>query len=311
MNKHTDLQLLGRVAELHYKHELSHREIGELLDMSRVKITRLLDRARQEGIVEIRVHSSGDLFAELAEKVRSRWSLERVWVSPPARRRGEYSSSLALEGAKAINEVLDSRISSVSLCLSRASRDVADCLEPPLSRPDVRFIPVTGTPAGSSFEMSTLQLTLAFADAYQAQSLHLPVPYMATNELIGKELKKDPEVARVFRSARSADLLVSGIGGSEPHPYFNAVNDEQRKELISRGMVGDVCSRFFDNDGHHIETANEELLMGLTWNELMSIPRRLLIAGGINKVAAVKGAVRGRVMTHLVTDVTVAEQLVK
>ncbi|NJL94867.1 MAG: helix-turn-helix domain-containing protein [Anaerolineae bacterium] len=48
-------ELMIRAAWMYYHDALTHQEIAEKLNTSRVKITRLLQQAREQGIVEIRV----------------------------------------------------------------------------------------------------------------------------------------------------------------------------------------------------------------------------------------------------------------
>ena len=47
--------LLTRVAWLYYVEQLNQQEIADRLRLSRVKVTRLLQRARDEHIVEVRI----------------------------------------------------------------------------------------------------------------------------------------------------------------------------------------------------------------------------------------------------------------
>ena len=55
--RRTDLDLIGKAARLHYEFGLTHRDISEMLGISRVKVTRLLGQAREIGMVQITVNS--------------------------------------------------------------------------------------------------------------------------------------------------------------------------------------------------------------------------------------------------------------
>ena len=55
MAERTDL--LVRVAELYYEQGLNQNEVAKLLNTSRPTVSRLLDEAKDAGVVEIVVHS--------------------------------------------------------------------------------------------------------------------------------------------------------------------------------------------------------------------------------------------------------------
>ena len=55
MAERTDL--LVRVAELYYEQGLNQNEVAKLLNVSRPTVSRLLDEAKEAGVVEIVIHS--------------------------------------------------------------------------------------------------------------------------------------------------------------------------------------------------------------------------------------------------------------
>ena len=58
-------------------------------------------------------------------------------------------------------------------------------------------------------------------------------------------------------------------------------------------MIGDLDSR----------------MIGITLDELKALPNRLCVAGGPEKIQALRAALRGGYITHLVTDADAAEAL--
>ena len=55
MSSRTDL--LVRISELYYQQNLSQQDISKITGISRPTISRLLDEAKETGVVEIIVHS--------------------------------------------------------------------------------------------------------------------------------------------------------------------------------------------------------------------------------------------------------------
>ena len=57
--------LLARVCWLYYMEALTHKEIGSRLGFSRVKVTRLLQQARDQGVVQINIAGAHSRFLRL------------------------------------------------------------------------------------------------------------------------------------------------------------------------------------------------------------------------------------------------------
>jgi lsr operon transcriptional repressor len=77
-----DLELLGKAARLHYEFGLTHQEIGGLLRLSRVKVTRLLQQARDLGIVQIEVRTDASPYASLEVGLTSAFGLDEALIVP-------------------------------------------------------------------------------------------------------------------------------------------------------------------------------------------------------------------------------------
>ena len=80
--------------------------------------------------------------------------------------------------------------------------------------------------------------------------------------------------------------------------------------LRSLGAVGDVCLRFFDESGTLIESELDQKVIGIRPEQLMSVPRRIAVAGGIRKLAALRGALLGGWVNVLITDSVAAHELI-
>eukprot|EP01034_Spumella_vulgaris_P020025 gene20025-25643_t len=52
-----DEETLTRIAWYYYNDGLTQNEIGERLNMSRIKVSRLLESGRRSGIIQVRINS--------------------------------------------------------------------------------------------------------------------------------------------------------------------------------------------------------------------------------------------------------------
>ncbi len=111
---------------------------------------------------------------------------------------------------------------------------------------------------------------------------------------------------------RLATLAIVGIGDLEPSQLLrNSGNyyTEDMRLLAERGAVGDICLRYFDAQGKPVLEEDEEFVVSVALPKLRSIHRVLGLAGGLNKVQAIRGALKGRYLDILITDLDTAQAL--
>ena len=123
------IDLLVRIAELYYQQGLSQQEISKMMGISRPTISRLLDEAKETGVVEIIVHSPITKHPQLSYALRTAFGLRDAIVIA-----GEYDFDKALvRCAKCavhfLKTVLDNNMS-IGISWGRALEALCDVMEP-------------------------------------------------------------------------------------------------------------------------------------------------------------------------------------
>ena len=107
--------------------------------------------------------------------------------------------------------------------------------------------------------------------------------------------------------------IVGGIGTLEPsymlHNSGNTFAADELADLRERGVVGDICMRFFDANGRIIDSPFDERVIGITLPELKAVPHVIGVAGSARKTATIHAALIGGWVDTLVTDKFTAERL--
>ena len=75
------------------------------------------------------------------------------------------------------------------------------------------------------------------------------------------------------------------------------------------GAVGDICLHFFDANGNPVRTPLNDRVIGMDLEDLRRSRRVVGIAGGGRKLAAIRGALKGKWINVLITDRATAEAL--
>ena len=124
---------------------------------------------------------------------------------------------------------------------------------------------------------------------------------------------KDRSVSEAVAAWDSLTDVLVGIGTIEPSPLLvqsgNALPEDGLAELRRLGAVGDVCFRFFDEYGVLVKSAIDQRVVGITPVQPLQVPRRIGVAGGRRKHAAIRAALVGGWVNVLITDLETARHL--
>jgi DNA-binding transcriptional regulator LsrR (DeoR family) len=305
--------LMARAARLHFEFGLTHQATATALGVSRVKVTRLLKQARQAGIVRITVVSDVSPFAELEEQLASAAGLREAIVVPDAEDDGDTRSMLARGAASYLERVMRDGIV-VAVGLSRTIAEMPSWLSDP--RPTrASFVSLVGAlRAGGQGSGNPYQATDALAAAFGGTAEHLHAPVIVQSRAVAEVLRADPAIARTLERAAAADVAFGGIGGRDDRIDFNQgahIEGAEWTKLLAEGMVGDIGGRFFDKNGIEIEHDINRRVIGLALDEFRKIPVRVIAAGGPSKDESLAAALRGGLVTVLVTNVSSARSILR
>jgi lsr operon transcriptional repressor len=308
----TDPHLVGKAARLYYEYDLTHQEVAAILKVSRIKITRLLQQARREGVVVIRVNSDDSPFFELEVALSRTLGLSEVMVVPSFEDRTKARQALARAGAAYLQRVIrDGTI--VAIGLSQTVALVPDFVFDP--RPTaVTFVAAVGGIRRGLAGMSPNRPIDELAELYGGVAKHLNGPAIAGSPEVAAALTGDPAIARTLSEASAADLVVLGLGPvSGPVALLEQgeMTSAELSRVIEHGAVGDLAGRFFDSEGQPIEDEWDRRIIGLTLSQISRIPTRVVAAGGLEKTEAILAAIRGRLVSVLITDERVATALLE
>jgi DNA-binding transcriptional regulator LsrR (DeoR family) len=152
--------------------------------------------------------------------------------------------------------------------------------------------------------------TLTRGDAF-----FLPAPGVAGSAETARVYLDDPFVRATMERFDQVTLALVGIGAVEPSKLLassgNIFSAEELDLLRQHSAVGDICLRFFDQQGQPLLTPLNERVIGMGLEQLQQVARSVGIAGGQRKLHAIRGALAGRWVNVLITDRHTAEVLVE
>lgn len=306
-----------RAARLHYEHGMTHQEVADELGLSRVKITRLLGEARRIGVVTITVHGDARPYAPLEERLTEHLGaagLRQVHIAPTVGR-DRLSAAVAREAATALALLLP-RVDSVAIGVSSTVAESVALL-PQIDAPHLLVAPACGGWAGTGRTLNPDTLAFRVATRVGGQACSMPAPLVSQSADLAHGLRMSPGVEGVLRLAREADVLVVGVGVAPGGPGWDdallsqALTGADRARLEAAGAAGDISGRFFDGAGRAIAGGLDDRVVGLTLEEMRAVPARVALACGPHKVAPLRAAIVGGLVSVLVTDRATAQALLE
>ncbi|MCP4167217.1 MAG: sugar-binding transcriptional regulator [Chloroflexi bacterium] len=306
-------KLLYKIAKAYYEDGLTQRQIGARLGLSRIKISRLLNQAREQGIVQITILPSQEPNADIERALEDRFGLqEAVVVSPNDYSTAEVLASLGPAAAECLVRGLNGD-EIVGLSWGTTLHAVIEAL-PAKSWPEMTVVQLLGGLGHPVAEIHGTDLTRRMAQRFGAKLRLLPAPGVVKSKLVRDALIEDPQIGGTLAVACQADIAILGIGiplhGSVVQ-QSGILSREEIVELMDDGAVGDIGLRFFDRNGRPMDHEVNDRMIGLTLAQIKNIPRRIGVAGGEGKLEVIHGALAGKLINVLVTDDITAARLLK
>ena len=293
--------VLTRVAWLYYVEQLSQREIADRLRLSRVKVTRLLQRARDEHVVEVRITTANEPCLATERQLMERFGLRDAMVVPSdgGERLPQYlgqAAAMYLERVLHDNDVLGVGSGAT---LSEIPRHIRRGRQP-----DCVVVELIGGLSRTARSINPYDCSWRLAEALEARSEHLQVPAMVESAAIARNLLEDTVTRSALDRAARCDIAIVGIGqmDSPIRASMDYVPPEAIATLAAAGAVGDILLRFYDLSGKPVSAGFDDQVIGLTQDQLRKVPLVIGVAGGPEKTQAITGALRGRLVDVIVCD---------
>lgn len=308
------LRLVTRVARMYHEQDLKQPQIAELLHVSQAKVSRLLKRAEELGIVKVLIVPPSGGHSELEEALVSRYGLlDAVVADAPS---GDEKAIISAVGAAAALYLEDVLLGHERIGISSWSETLLAMVTVLTRRPQpvaetvAQVIGGVGIPEA---QVQATRLTEQLAALTGGQPLFLPTPGVVSGKALRDAMLEEPYVAQVVEAWSRLTVLLAGIGSLDPSPLLrrsgNAIAEADQEALRTLGAVGDICLRFFDAAGQHVDSGLDGRVIGIDPETLLAVPRRVGVAGGPRKHSAIRAAVLGGWVNVLVTDVDTAEAL--
>jgi DNA-binding transcriptional regulator LsrR (DeoR family) len=297
--------LLVQASRLYYELGETQHAIADRLGVTRPQVSRLLKRARAEGIVEIRIVDATTVESAAADVLRERFGLQAVHLAPTLSGPEDLTRRIVGRlGAQVLRTVVrDGEIIGIGDGASVSA--VADALEDAATPVAATVLPLAGGYWSPGPERDPFR---RIADAFGAQPHGLMAPGLLDDGATKRALEAHAGVQAVIDLWDRLDVALFGIGGRSWGAA--SVGETIALRLERDGAVGEVLIAPFDLEGRFVCPELRERVLAFDARRLARVPTAIGIGAGESKVRPILGALRAGVVGTLVTDVATAEAVV-
>ncbi len=314
MDRQNELRLWVKIVSLYYEESLNQSQIAEKLNLSQSYVSRAIKRGHDEGLVKVSIRHPVGTFVMLELKLQNKYQIKQAIIVDVEEGAGENTLKRAIGSAAAT--YLQTTLKGDELVgISSWSRFISamvDALHPRETKAK-GVIQILGG-VGHNRNLRANILADQLAGLLECPAYLLPTTSAVETLEEKQQQLENPELSEVVDLFPKVDLALVGIGTSEPSDIIRNLGliykEETKDKLRSCGAVGDICLHYYDKEGKPILKEDEDLMISMTLSQLKNCPQTIALAGGVEKVEALKGAMAGGYIDVLVTDCLTAQKLV-
>ena len=304
------LDLAARAAWLYYIAGNTQEEIAGKLGVSRQAAQRLVSLAVAEKLIKFRLDHRLARGLELARALTDRFALDVCEIAPADPAGGDPTPGIAVAAAAHLERLLAAPEPLVlAFSTGRTLRAMVEQVAPG-AYPGHKIVSLVGAMSRDG-RASSYEVVLRLADRIGAQCFPVPTPVVASSEAERTLLQtqRSYQAVRALATRAAATFVGIGeIGHDAPLRRDGFLDDAELADLIDRGAVGEIAGWAFTSTGHLIEGGSNQRVAGIP-PRCPALPSTIAVGGGGRKVAAIRAALRGRLISGLITDELTAARL--
>ena len=294
--------LATKAAWYYYMEDSTQAQIAEVMGVSRAKVIRLLEEARAQGIVQFSFRKNDSQRVSAEQLLIDRFGLKDAFVVPTPLDSSAINQSIAQGAAHYVSDHLRE-----DGYLNIGYGDTVSRMLGFLAKNREESLNVVSLTGGVSYYLPTVGTT--------AYSMHLfltPSPLVVSSRQVRDALLDEKSLQDVSTMTEYADMSVVGIGAAVEGATVlrnGILNEGELTVLKMQGAVGDVLNHFMDKDGNLIQTEIEDRVISTDLDKLRQLKNVVGVAGGKDKVTAIKAVLNGGYLNVLITDSDTAAEL--
>jgi len=307
MSKWTENQLV-QAAIMYYEKGISQKDIGELFNLSKMTISRMLQKALESNIVKIKIKLPFYINRVIGKKIEDKYNLKEEQAIVARNIKNEAISDFLGRIAAFYLGMMNLDNIVIGSGVGKSIGAMVDNLTP-IKTKNTYIMQLMGGLAEVS-NSNPFIILQELCNKFSAKGTFLT--YKAT---VDDKKTKDKIISSIHNKSIAPNknsIAIFGIGllgkGTLLRPGL--VRDEEYEEIRGKGAVGDICGHCFNEKGQFIDSRLEDRLISIPIEQFKKFTHRMAIAGGKEKCIAIKGSLLSGLITTIVIDEETALEII-
>lgn len=301
----------ARVAWLYFVGGQTQQEIAERMNITRLKVNRIIGQLRGSGSVQVSVNLPLSDCVALSEKVSSRYGLIEAVVVPDL---DDYLEQKRVVGEAAgimASPLIHEHDMGVGIGSGRTLSFAVRALRARPS-PESWVVGLTGGVTSGS-ATNTFEVATAFARHLGVECHYLTAPIYCANPESRNAVLLNEELTDVLARTEIADIGLVSCGSLTQETSLTQIRvvKDNLEAVLRLGAVGEFMGCFLDARGQPVDHFLNESIIALPPDKLKLKPVSVLVSGGLNKIPIIRAILRAGYVNRLVTNETVAHALLQ
>lgn len=295
---------MREAAVFYYEKKLTQSEIAKKMNLSRQTVSKLLNDAITENIVEIKINCPELNCIKLEQALCEEFGIKNAVVCGASNNNEELCAAMTVKkAAEYIISVVKDGNKNIAVSWGRTVEMLIGELGGCGASGNVVFPLFGATDSGQSY-FSSNELAKGFADKIGAKTRCAWFPYRTDSGEDGELLKKTSYYKSIHNLWNNIDVAVVGIGNTDIIRIFGKIFGYGKNYMSA---VGDISTHFFDVDGNFVDLYENTLCASK--ENLKNARETIAVACGKDKTEAAVGALKTGVIDTFVTDEYTAERI--
>jgi len=311
---YNEQDILAKICWLYYFKQHTQQQIASQLNISRIKVQRLLTEAKEKGIVRFKIAQDKYNLLSLEEEFKTCFNLDDVIIVPSDSLLPINDKELKKELAEAARIYLENRLSRfgyIGIGMGDTLRYFAEKLtvQQGFSNKDIKIISLFGNLLLNA-SVNPYSIGYKIAEKLGGTFYGLWAPAKLDSDEFASAFRQQKLIKDVLLMMDKVQLSIIGIGNINTGLIrkFNLVSEKEFDALLSRKAVGEILGYWFNIEGSEVMPELRKKIIGAP----IKLPgKTLAIAGGMDKVNPIMGALHGKLIDILITNEKTAKIIIE